>query len=155
MALNDMSSDITKIASASKSLKQSGKAQSGWGNFDFELKGPNPSELNDKGEKATDKAGFIIAKRWENDAKQECPVVTGNLRGSIVSGYDVTSKNIWCGTPVYYAPFVELGTSRQKANPFLKRSFDKVRSYAASVLGKALGDVNIKAGTTYDSWSVG
>jgi len=148
-----MSSDVNQIASASKSLKRGGKAQSGWGNFNFELKGPNPSEIDKKGEEATDKAGFIIAKKWEEDAKDACPVITGNLKGSIVSGYDVTSKNVWCGSPVYYAPFVEFGPG--KKNHFLQRSFDKVRSYAATVLGKALGDVNIKASSTYDSWGVG
>ena len=151
--MNDMSSDVNKIAKASKNLKRGGKAQQGWGNFDFELKGPNPSEIDKKGEEATDKAGFIIAKRWEGDAKSKCPVVTGNLRSSIVSGYDVTSKNVWCGSPVFYAPFVEFGPG--KNNHFLQRSFDKVKTYAATVLGKALGDVNIKATSNYGSWSVG
>lgn len=51
-------------------------------------------------------------------AKLECPVDTGRLRNSISHARDDHAAYI--GTNVIYAPFVELGTSRMKAQPFLR-----------------------------------
>lgn len=54
----------------------------------------------------------------EGYAKKECPVDTGNLRNSITHARDDDAAYI--GTNVEYAPYVELGTSRMKAQPFLR-----------------------------------
>ena len=54
----------------------------------------------------------------EGHAKKECPVDTGNLRNSITHTCDKEAAYI--GTNVEYAPNVELGTSRQRAQPYLK-----------------------------------
>lgn len=54
----------------------------------------------------------------EGHAKAECPVDTGRLRNSISHAVDDNSAYI--GTNVEYAPHVELGTSRQKAQPYLR-----------------------------------
>src|SRR5262249_3454469 len=49
-------------------------------------------------------------------------VRTGRLRGSITwrLGADSRSPYVDVGTAVFYAPFVELGTSRMAARPFLR-----------------------------------
>lgn len=53
----------------------------------------------------------------EGYAKDECPVDTGRLRNSIT--HAVEGDAVYIGTNVEYAPYVELGTSRMKARPFL------------------------------------
>lgn len=56
-------------------------------------------------------------------------VRTGRLRGSITwrLGEDPTSPYADVGTAVYYAPFVELGTSRAPAYPFLVPALEAAR----------------------------
>lgn len=55
----------------------------------------------------------------EGYAKQKCPVDTGHLRNSITHQVD-GDKSVTIGTDVEYAPFVELGTSRMGAQPYLR-----------------------------------
>lgn len=57
------------------------------------------------------------AMRVEAAAKQRCPVDTGRLRSSI----QVASGQGWrtISTNVEYAPYVEFGTRRRGAKPFL------------------------------------
>jgi HK97 gp10 family phage protein len=54
----------------------------------------------------------------EGHAKDYCPVDTGRLRNSISNTHDDDSAYI--GSNVEYAAYVELGTSRRKAKPYLK-----------------------------------
>lgn len=54
----------------------------------------------------------------EAHAKEICPVDTGRLRASI--SHAVDGDTVVIGTNVEYAPAVELGTSRQKAKPYLR-----------------------------------
>lgn len=56
----------------------------------------------------------------EGYAKRACPVDTGRLRNSITHIVDEGTRHVIIGTNVEYAPYVELGTRRQKAQPFLK-----------------------------------
>ena len=64
----------------------------------------------------------------EGYAKRLCPVDTGRLRNSITHTAD--KKTAYIGTNVEYAPYVELGTSRQKAQPYLKPAvLDHVSTY--------------------------
>lgn len=61
----------------------------------------------------------IIGGRAESYAKAACPVRTGNLRNSIT--HQQESENVEViGTNVEYGPYVELGTSRMRAQPFLR-----------------------------------
>lgn len=55
----------------------------------------------------------------EGYAKKLCPVDTGNLRNSITHA-QMDEKHEVIGTNVKYAPFVELGTVRMAARPFLQ-----------------------------------
>lgn len=56
----------------------------------------------------------------ESYAKQECPVDTGRLRNSITNAVETGEQSVYIGSNVEYAAFVELGTSRMKARPYLK-----------------------------------
>lgn len=60
----------------------------------------------------------VIGLTAERYAKELCPVDTGRLRNSISHARDDNAAYI--GTNVEYAPYVELGTSKMKARPFLR-----------------------------------
>ena len=51
-----------------------------------------------------------IGAAAETNAANRCPVVTGNLRGSITHTVNGGEKAAYIGTNVEYAPYVELGT---------------------------------------------
>jgi HK97 gp10 family phage protein len=55
--------------------------------------------------------------RVEASAKLNAPVDTGNLRASITT--DVQGLQGEVGTNVEYAAYMELGTSKMKAHPYL------------------------------------
>ena len=61
-----------------------------------------------------------IGMQAEGYANDLCPVDTGNLRNSISHKVDDKEKAVYIGTNVEYAPYVELGTHRQAAQPYLK-----------------------------------
>lgn len=61
-----------------------------------------------------------IGIQAEGHAKALCPVDTGRLRNSITHVVDSGEKAAYIGTNVEYGPYVELGTSRQKEQPFLR-----------------------------------
>lgn len=60
--------------------------------------------------------------RVEATAKRLCPVDTGRLRASITHAIDRDSRGLVgvVGTDVDYAPYVELGTSKAPAQPYLR-----------------------------------
>ena len=65
--------------------------------------------------------------RVEADGKRNCPVDTGNLRNSIHNETLKSTPNeveVATTTPVEYAPFVEYGTGRMQAQPFLRPAMD-------------------------------
>ena len=75
----------------------------------------------------------------ENYAQKKCPVDTGNLRASITHEVDTGDNAVYIGTNVEYAPYVELGTSRQKAQLFLRPAASEHGEQYRKVLKKALG----------------
>ena len=60
-----------------------------------------------------------IGQIAEGYAKADCPVDTGRLRNSITHAQEDDTTEI-IGTNVEYAPYVEMGTSRSRAQPYLK-----------------------------------
>lgn len=60
--------------------------------------------------------------RVEGAAKRLCPVDTGRLRSSITHELAKDAQGIvgTVGTNVEYAAYVELGTSRMSAKPYLR-----------------------------------
>lgn len=71
-----------------------------------------------------------VALFVEERAKEVCPKATGNLARSITPA-DATvdrSRPTWVvGTNVYYGPFVELGTRKMAARPFLGAALSEAR----------------------------
>lgn len=77
----------------------------------------------------------------EGAAKNLAPVDTGNLRNSIT--HEVEKNEARVGTNVDYAPFIELGTVKMAAQPYLNPALDNnknnIRKIFADAISKAVG----------------
>lgn len=79
----------------------------------------NTEEFSSEIERAIQRALEKIGLVAEGYAKRLCPVDTGRLRNSITHAME-DEHTVAIGTNVEYGPHVELGTSRQSAQPFLQ-----------------------------------
>ena len=73
----------------------------------------------------------------EGEAKKRCPVDTGLLRASITPVIESWAAG-YVGTNTAYAPFVEYGTSKMPAQPFLEPAFEEGRKQASKIFGAAI-----------------
>ena len=69
---------------------------------------------------AVSKGLEMIGLQAENYAAMKAPADTGRLRASITHALDEDERAVYIGTNVEYAPYVEMGTSKTKAQPYLK-----------------------------------
>lgn len=88
--------------------------------------------------RAIDRALEEIGLAAEGYAKRKCPVDTGNLRNSITHAVDSAGDAVYVGTDVEYAPYVEMGTSRTAAQPFLRPAATEHGSTYRSILKRNL-----------------
>lgn len=106
-----------------------------------EIRADNAAAIEAALDKAMAKALEEMGITAEAYAKKECPVDTGRLRNSITHIVQPGEKAVYIGTNVEYAHPVELGTSRQKAQPFLRPAaedhVDKYRAIARKNLQNA------------------
>ena len=79
----------------------------------------NAKDVLEAMQKARTRAMEIIGGKAESYAKALCPVDTGNLRNSITHAQQDENTEV-IGTNVEYAPYVELGTARMAARPYLR-----------------------------------
>lgn len=91
--------------------------------------------LGNASEAALEEIG-LVAERY---AKAGCPVATGRLRNSITHVVDAGDKAAIIGTNVEYAVYVEKGTSRQEAQPYLTPAATQHGSTYRAILQKHLG----------------
>jgi len=63
-------------------------------------------------------------------------VDTGRLRGSIT--HAVSGNDVYIGTNVEYAPYVELGTRKMAARPFLRNAITKYSEDYKGIIEKGL-----------------
>lgn len=89
---------------------------------EFRLNRPNLDRLLEGRDGPVAKDLLRRAISVEGAAKRLCPVDTGRLRSSVTHALEQDSQGISAvvGTNVEYAVFVELGTSRSPAQPFLR-----------------------------------
>lgn len=88
---------------------------------DVDMKITDNTELLEKAtSEAIAKALEAVGITAEAYAKLLCPVDTGRLRNSISHDVRADDNTVYIGTNVEYAPYVEMGTSRTKAQPFLQ-----------------------------------
>lgn len=66
----------------------------------------------------------ITGKEMKADAKLRCPVITGFLKSTIFAKL-IEPLRLHMGATADYAIYVELGTHKTPARPFIRPSFDK------------------------------
>ena len=90
------------------------------------IKNDRTSILIEEMDKAVEIALEMCGARIEERAKDLAPVDTGALRDSILHEYDSSTKSEIIGVPerIDYGKYQELGTSKMKAQPYLKPSVD-------------------------------
>lgn len=102
----------------------------------------------DKFDPAVKKALEEIGIEAETHAKEiiteKGAVDTGRLRNSITHQIGETDSKepcVYVGTNVSYAPFVEFGTSRMKARPYLKPAVEDFRDEYKEIVENNLGKI--------------
>lgn len=102
-----------------------------------EVRQDNTDEFRDGLDAALTRALEKVGLVAEGYAKRLCPVDTGRLRNSITHVLDPGGRAVQVGTNVEYGPYVELGTARQKAQPFLRPAAqDHVGEYRRIIEGE-------------------
>lgn len=89
-----------------------------------------------------------IGQEAEGFAKEDCPVDTSRLRNSIAHAVDGEVKELFVGTNVEYAPYVEYNEKARHDPPefgggkahFLRDSVANHADYYKSILEAALND---------------
>jgi HK97 gp10 family phage protein len=94
-----------------------------------------PKKFRRVQERFLPQAGLIV----EGQAKLNAPVDSGNLRSSITT--EVKDEEVIVGTNVEYAPYVEYGTKRMRAQPYLRPALDKNRKDLVRLFRDELRDV--------------
>lgn len=74
----------------------------------------------------------------EGYAKRLCPVDTGRLRNSITHALGAGGLTVYIGTNVEYGPYIELGTSKREARPFLRPAAQEHGSQYRAIVKKHL-----------------
>ena len=72
---------------------------------------------------------------------------TGNLHDSITSEVDAGQMTARVGTDLDYGLFLEVGTSKMAARPWLRRSLMELTSRADQVLAAGMGDEGATGGS--------
>lgn len=90
------------------------------------------------------KATLIV----QRTAKRKVPVDTGRLRASITPEVRKTQTS-WVGvvgSNVQYAPYVELGTVRMAARPYLQPAITENQREIFDILGNAVAQITRESG---------
>ena len=83
--------------------------------------------------KALTEAALIV----EGQAVSLAPVDTGNLKNSIT--HQVKEDEARIGTNTDYGPYLEFGTRKMPAQPYLRPAFDKSKNNIEKILGDVIG----------------
>lgn len=95
--------------------------------------------------KAVEAGLTAVGMLVEGDAKLNCPVDTGALRSDINYKVAMSEKVVRIGTAIEYSPYVEYGTRKMTAQPFLRPAADNNRGNIQDCFDSAVNDA-IKRG---------
>lgn len=98
----------------------------------------NLDNFNNHIEKEVEKEIINTATKVQAGAKQRCPVDTGSLRNSI-SIKKLDDMEVEVGAYMPYAAYVEFGTYKMKAQPYLFPAFEEERPKFLRRLEKIMG----------------
>lgn len=117
----------------------------------FTIKTDNSAEVLALKDAAVSAALTVIGMQAEANAKIEITknvydtpesksgyIRTGRLRNSIANDHDDTA--VYVGTNVEYAPYVELGTYKMPARPFLRPAIEEHLDEYAEIFKRILGN---------------
>ena len=88
--------------------------------INFTIEADNIDEVIQASREAIERALEAVGQQAVSHIKQITPVDTGELRNSITHQTNKAEQAVYIGTNVEYAPYVEYGTVRQKAQPYLR-----------------------------------
>ncbi len=101
-------------------------------------------DLRGAGDRVKPLARVVVAKSGADivgDAKILAPVDTGNLANSIGMDLDPDGLGVTAGPTADYGDYVEKGTSRMAAQPYMSPAFDR----RAPLFEQALAQAAVKA----------
>ena len=100
---------------------------------DVEITSDNRDQFHDEFDAAIERALEKVGLVAEGYAKRLCPVDTGRLRNSITHALE-GDRAVLIGTDVEYGRYVELGTTRSKAQPYLRPAAEGHASQYRSIV---------------------
>ncbi len=108
--------------------------------FEFHLETDNTELIKNSCREQRARALEAIGQKAEGYAKGLCPVDTGRLRNSITHDCDSHSgqNTVSVGTNVEYAVYVEMGTRRMVARPYIQPSIADHLDEYQSIIEKYL-----------------
>lgn len=89
---------------------------------------------------ALNAVGMQAVNHAKRNIVRQKAVDTGNLLNSITHAVDSSDDSVYIGTNVEYAPFVELGTYKMPARPYLKPAATEHASEYQRIFEAALKD---------------
>ena len=92
-------------------------------NFKIDITDNSGKAIQAKDE-AVERALEAIGLQAEGYAKLLSPVDTGRLRNSLTHQAKQSEKAVYIGTNVEYGKYVEMGTRRSKAQPYLRPAIE-------------------------------
>ena len=97
--------------------------------MDLEITADNTEEIKEIARQQLLTALEAVGLQAEGNVKREIrrlnAIDTGRLLNSITHGVDASDNTAYVGTNVDYAPYVEYGTSKMEARPYLKNGVQK------------------------------
>lgn len=97
--------------------------------FDSNLK-----EVENALEQTVSRALFKVGAFVETESKTIVPVDTGRLKNSIEHQENSAEQYTEIGSKVEYAPYVETGTYKMKAQPYLRPAIERNKSQIKSII---------------------
>lgn len=98
----------------------------------------NSLKIKEASKSAIAKALAEIGGECETYAKKDCPVDTGNLRNSIAFQVEMSENAVYVGARTNYAAYVELGTVKMKARPYIRPAAENHTSQYKAIVEKHL-----------------
>lgn len=99
----------------------------------------NSGQIKSMSKQAIKNALEDIGKKCTEYAKEKCPVDTGALKASLTYQVNAGEQYVDVGTPdILYGKYQELGTSRMRAQPFLRPAAEGHTSEYKSIVENAM-----------------
>jgi HK97 gp10 family phage protein len=100
------------------------------------------SNLGDAGEMLADEMAASVGQPYPpaSSPGDEPHRRTGNLQASITSELDAEALRVTVGSPVEYALYLELGTHRMAARPFVYRALANNADAIVSIVADGIGN---------------